>query len=117
MPIQQDARLCECNYGVLNGVPAAQLAAARASHISVPYPDGQSYEQVVAATAEFLHDLAREWDGCTVIVIAHSANKWALDCLLNGKRLADLVDAPFGWREGWRYTVPTGWDGATSAYP
>ncbi len=115
VPIYQDARLRECNYGVLNGMPTAQLAAARSRYIAVPYPEGQSYEQVVAATADFLRDLARDWDGCTVIVIAHSANKWALDCLLNRQRLADLVDAPFGWREGWRYTLPAGWRGATAA--
>lgn len=117
VPLHQDARLRECNYGALNGMPTARLAAERSRHISVPYPDGQSYEQVVDATAAFLRDLARDWEGCTVIVIAHSANKWALDCLLNGARLEDLVDAPFGWREGWRYTVPTGWTGATPAFP
>jgi alpha-ribazole phosphatase/probable phosphoglycerate mutase len=46
-----------------------------------------------------------------VIVISHSANKWALDVLLCGARLEDLVAAPFRWQEGWRYTLPTGWAG------
>lgn len=115
MSIYQDARLRECNYGALNGMPVAQLTAERARHISVPYPEGQSYEQVMDATADFLRDLAKAWDGRTVIVIAHSANKWALDCLLNGARLADLVDAPFGWREGWHYTVPAGRVGINAA--
>ncbi|HEY8598751.1 MAG TPA: histidine phosphatase family protein [Thermomicrobiales bacterium] len=115
VPIHQDARLRECNYGALNRMPVARLAAERARRITVPYPDGQSYEQVVDATADFLRDLVSDWDGRTVLVIAHSANKWAFDCLLNGARLADLVDAPFGWREGWHYTVPTGWARATGA--
>jgi alpha-ribazole phosphatase/probable phosphoglycerate mutase len=44
-----------------------------------------------------------------VLVIAHSANKWALDCLLNGETLPELVDAPFGWQEGWGYLLPGGW--------
>jgi alpha-ribazole phosphatase/probable phosphoglycerate mutase len=112
IPIYQDARLRECNYGALNGMPVAQLAAERSRHIDVPYPDGQSYRQVVAAMRDFLRDLAANWDGSTVVIISHSANKWALDHLLNGVALESLVDAPFGWQEGWRYTLPTGWTGA-----
>ncbi|MGH2585302.1 MAG: histidine phosphatase family protein, partial [Dehalococcoidia bacterium] len=111
IPVHQDARLRECNYGALNGIPVAQLAAERSQHIDVPYPDGQSYRQVVDSMRSFLRDLATDWDGCRVVIIAHSANKWALDCLLSGATLEDLVDAPFGWQEGWRYTLPTGWIG------
>lgn len=110
--IHQDARLRECNYGTLNGMPVAQLAAHRSRHIDTPYPEGQSYRQVVAEMRTFLRDLAARWGSRRVVVIAHSANKWALDCLLNGAALDDLVDAPFGWQEGWRYTLPTGWTGA-----
>jgi hypothetical protein len=46
-----------------------------------------------------------------VLLIAHPANRWALDHLLLDRDLADLVAAPFGWQEGWRYTLPTGWTG------
>ncbi len=112
LPINRDVRLRECNYGAQNGMPVAQLAASRARHLDTPYPAGQSYRDVVAATQGFLRDLAAGYDGHTVVVIAHSANKWALDVLLCGAQLADLVDAPFGWREGWTYTLPTGWTGA-----
>jgi alpha-ribazole phosphatase/probable phosphoglycerate mutase len=114
IPIYRDPRLRECDYGALNGMPVARLAAERARHIDEPYPGGQSYRQVVAATADFLRDLAANWDGRTVLIVAHSANKWALDALLKGIALEDLVDAPFGWREGWRYTLPIGWAGAES---
>jgi len=111
IPVYQDARLRECNYGTLNGMPVAQLATERSHHIDAPYPGGQSYREVVDAMRGFLRDLVAGWDGRRVVVIAHSANKWALDCLLNGAALEDLVDAPFGWREGWRYTLPADWTG------
>ncbi len=111
IPIYRDARLRECNYGALNGMPVARLASQRRRHIDRPYPDGQSYRQVVAQTRAFLADLAANWDGSRVVVIAHSANRWALDHLLTGAALEDLVDAPFGWQEGWRYVLPTGWTG------
>lgn len=107
--LHRDPRLRECDYGELNGCPVTVLAAERARHIDTPFPGGQSYRQVIDATSAFLHDLAAGWDGRRVLVIAHSANKWALDCLLTGARIEDLVDAPFEWRQGWHYTVPGDW--------
>jgi broad specificity phosphatase PhoE len=112
LPIHKDVRLRECNYGDLNGIATTLLAAERSKHIDVPFPGGQSYRDVVEQTRSFLCDLARDRDGERVIIVSHSANKWALDVLLRGARLEDLVDAPFGWQEGWRYTLPSGWTGA-----
>lgn len=107
IPIYTDARLRECNYGALNGVPVEQLVAGRRAHIDEPYPGGQSYRQVVEAMDAFLRDLAPAWDGKRIVIIAHSANRWALDHLLGGVALEDLVDAPFDWQEGWEYVLPT----------
>jgi len=109
IPIIQDARLRECNYGELNGMPVARLSAERPWRVAVPYPGGQSYQDVVAATADFLHELATRWDGSRVLIIAHSANQWALDVLLAGAALEELVKHPFSWQAGWHYTLPTGW--------
>ncbi len=58
---------------------------------------------------EFLRDLARDCDGRRVLIISHSANRWALDCLVGGKTLEELVAAPFDWQPGWEYTLPSGW--------
>jgi alpha-ribazole phosphatase/probable phosphoglycerate mutase len=101
VPVYQDHRLRECNYGELNGCSVEVLAAERRRHVDEPFPGGQSYRQVVAATRDFLMDVAGAWDGQRVLVVAHSANRWALECLLNGARLEDLVDAPFNWQAGW----------------
>lgn len=109
IPIIQDARLRECNYGRWNGMPVAQLEAARLRHIDTPYPGGESYRQAVRRMAAFLADLARERDGARVLLIGHAATRFALDHLLTGVPLASLVDAPFAWREGWFYTLPTSW--------
>lgn len=105
-PVHQDVRLRECHYGTLDGGPAARVAAQRARHLDEPFPGGgQSYRQVLVATADFLRDLAAERDGTRVLVIAHSANRWALDCLLAGARPADLAVVPPAWRPGWYYTL------------
>lgn len=109
--IIQDARLRECNYGQWNGMPVAQLEASRLLYIDEPYLGGESYRQAVDRVASFLVDLARAWDGARVLIIGHSATRLALDHLLNGVPLEHLVSTPFGWREGWSYTLPSGWNG------
>lgn len=66
----------------------------------IPIPGGQSYVQVGALTRSLLRDLAAYWDGKRVLLIAHSANRWALEHLLHGRSLEELVDAPFEWQPG-----------------
>lgn len=109
--IRQDPRLRECDYGTFNGMPVSELARIRSQHIREPFPQGQSYQDVVDQTRDFLAEVARDWDGKKVLLIAHSANRWALANLLAGVPLEDQVDAPFAWQEGWHYTLPTGWNG------
>jgi broad specificity phosphatase PhoE len=105
IPIRLDARLRECDYGDLNGASVARLKAERLRYIDAPFPGGQSYRDVVAGTQEFLRDLADGWNGQRVLLIAHSANRWALQHLLEGRELEDLVAAPFDWQEGWTFTL------------
>jgi RimJ/RimL family protein N-acetyltransferase len=111
VPVRRDARLRECDYGARNGSPVAEVDADRARHLDDPYPGGESYRQVVERTRELLGDLARERQGARVLLVAHRANRWALDCLLHGNLLDELVATPFRWRAGWRYLVPAGWSG------
>jgi Histidine phosphatase superfamily (branch 1) len=58
-------------------------------------------------------DLARAVDtvrdGSRVLLVSHSANRWALALLLDGLPLRLQVDAPFVWRTGWEYSLPVGW--------
>lgn len=104
--VRVDARLRECDYGRLNGCPVTELERVRLAHIEVPFPGGgQSYREVVQATASFLDDVRRDHDGERLLVIAHSANRWALQHLLDGTPLEQLVSAPFGWQPGWEWTL------------
>ena len=105
--IRQDPRLRECDYGELNGAPVERLEPRR-RFVEEPYPGGESYRDCVERMRSFLADVAAEFDGQRVLVIGHSAQRYALRHLLEGKALEDLVDAPFGWQEGWEYEVPVG---------
>jgi broad specificity phosphatase PhoE len=102
--IRQDPRLRECDYGELNGAPVERLEP-RSRFVDEPYPGGESYRDCVGRVRRFLGDAVREFDGSRVLVIAHSAQRWALRHLLEGAPLEELVDAPFDWQEGWEYVV------------
>jgi alpha-ribazole phosphatase/probable phosphoglycerate mutase len=90
-PVIPDWRLRECNYGLLNGMPTERLESERALHVEKPWPEGESYQEVVNRTAHLLEDLSTRWDDSRVLLVAHSANKWALDHLLLGNDLSKLV--------------------------
>jgi broad specificity phosphatase PhoE len=103
IPIHRDWRLRECNYGELNGQPLARFEGEPLRRIDEPYPDGETYRQVVERVRSFLDDLPAELDDTRVVVIGHAATRWALEHLLDGQLLEELVGAPFQWQEGWEY--------------
>lgn len=105
IPVHFDPRLRECDYGHLNGRPAAEIEAQRVHRVDEPFPGGQSYRDVVEATRTFLDDVTARHDGERVVAIGHSANRWALQHLLDGTPLEELVAAPFDWQEGWLFAL------------
>jgi alpha-ribazole phosphatase/probable phosphoglycerate mutase len=105
VPIFHDWRLRECDYGELNGTPVARLEVERSRHVYEPYPGGESYRQVVARVQSFLHDLSPRFENERVVLIGHSATQWALQHLLEGTPLAQLVEGSFRWQAGWLYTL------------
>ena len=107
VPIFHDWRLRECNYGELNGTPVARLETERSHHVYEPYPGGESYSQVVVRVQSFLHDLPSRFEDERVAVIGHSATQWALDHLLEGVPLPELVEGSFRWQDGWLYNLVT----------
>lgn len=106
IPVVVDARLRECNYGELNGAPVARLDLERLAHLAVPWPGGESYEDVVDRTRTLLRDILAAHDGHRVLLVAHSANRWALQHLLLGVPLENTIGKPFDWQPGWEFEVP-----------
>ena len=103
VPIFHDWRLRECDVGVLSGAPAEELEPAK--HVDVPYPGGESYRDVASRVSSFLDDVRHGWDGKRVLVVSHAAPRWALQHLLEGMPLEELVGAPFDWQPGWAFRV------------
>ena len=111
---RQDPRLRECDYGELNGARVEALEP-RLRFVDAPFPGGESYHDCCAKMRSALDDIVREFDGRRILMIAHSAQRFALRHLLEGVPLEDLVDAPFEWQEGWEYVVPSPWSRAAGS--
>jgi broad specificity phosphatase PhoE len=105
LPVLMDWRLRECDYGSLNGAPATRVHAERRRRLRNPYPGGESWGQAVDRVGRFLADVPTRWSGARVLVIGHVATRWALDHLLDGANLEELVEAEFVWRPGWEYNL------------
>jgi broad specificity phosphatase PhoE len=107
IPVHRDPRLRECDYGDLNGAPVSAIERERTRRVDEPFPDGESYRQTVERMREFLDDVSAEFEGRRILVIGHSATRWALEHLLEGAGLTELVAAPFDWQEGWSFVLET----------
>jgi len=105
VPVLRDWRLRECDYGRLNGHPAAEVQEHRETRLDLPYPGGESWRQAVTRAGGVLPDIAGRWDGRRVLIIGHVATRWALDHMIDGVPLEELSRADFGWREGWEYQL------------
>ena len=103
IPLIRDRRLRECHYGALTRRPTAEIEAHRVEHVTTPYPDGESLEQVAHRVAAWLQETALAFAGQSIAVVGHRATYYALEHLLAGIPLAHVVAASWRWQAGWVY--------------
>ncbi len=107
-PIVQDARLRECNYGDLNGLPN-DLKDNLDYYIENQFPNGESLRDVEARMADLLNDINHKYDGKHVAFIAHQAPQLALEVLLNNKTWEEAIATDWrlshAWQPGWDYSL------------
>lgn len=102
-PIFKDARLRECNYGDYTQLPSEVVDPQKPKRIHEPFPGGESYEQTTERMKSFLEDLKRKCDNRRVMVIGHRATQYALENLIKGIPLEEVIPAPWKWQPGWKY--------------
>ncbi|MFA6322336.1 MAG: histidine phosphatase family protein [Candidatus Buchananbacteria bacterium] len=103
--IIKDARLRECDYGDWQRKPSEMIEAMKSQHISVPFTNGQSYEQTTQNMKEFLQWLEKNYDTQTVLIIGHRATQYALENLINQIPLTQIITQPWHWQPGWVYLL------------
>lgn len=111
LPVLQDTRLRETNYGEWNGMPVSRLHTERRARVGVPFPGGESWRQAADRTVDLLRELALRWDGKRIVLIGHSAQRYGLRELFERISLEEAVDAPFDWQPGWEYSLDLFHDG------
>ncbi|MFA5047840.1 MAG: histidine phosphatase family protein [Patescibacteria group bacterium] len=109
IPIIQDKRLRECNYGEYNAKASAIVEPMQEKRITERFPGGESYEDVKARIADFIEFLKQNYDGKDVAIVAHKAPQLALDVLLNSKAWEQAFAEDWrktkSWQPGWEYEI------------
>lgn len=109
VPIKQDARLRERNYGDYNGKPSSIVEPLQEKAITTPMPNGESYEDVKARLQDFLNFLKTNYQGKHVAIVAHKAPQLALDVILKGKTWDEAFQEDWrltkSWQPGWEYRL------------
>jgi 2,3-bisphosphoglycerate-dependent phosphoglycerate mutase len=108
IPIVRDARLRECDYGALTRRPVYEIEARRATCLTTPFSNGESYEQVVERVGAWLDETILTYADRTVLLIGHRATFYALEHLIRKTPLHEVVTSPWQWQPGWTYRVTAG---------
>lgn len=107
LPIVPDARLREYDYGDMTQYTVAEVEQEFPRRVREPFPNGESLLMVVQRVGAFLHDVLRNYDEKTVVVIGHRATRYGLAYWCDGASLEDIVLEPWEWRAIpiWRYEL------------
>lgn len=109
IPIIQDERLRECNYGDYNGESSDIVEPLQEINIDNRFPNGESYNDVKNRIESFLNFLKENYDGKSIAIVAHKAPQLCLDVLLKGitfeQAFANDWRKVKAWRAGWEYEV------------
>jgi broad specificity phosphatase PhoE len=103
--ILRDPRMRECDYGSLSGFPVEIVERERSGHIHQPFPDGESYNQVVERVRNLLSDVVDRFRGQSLLLIGHRATWYSLEHLLACVPLPEAIEMPWAWQPGWTYDL------------
>lgn len=103
--IIKDKRLRECNYGDWTKGSSDDVEKEKGNRISIPFPNGESYEQTSERMKNFLKDLLNEYDNKKVMIIGHRATQYGLEYWIKGVPFKKAVTDPWQWQPGWTYNL------------
>ena len=104
-PIVKDSLLRECDYGDYTQQPSNIVDQEKMRRITTPFPNGESYEDTVVRMKSFLEDVFKKSNNRRVMIIGHRATQYALEHLINGIPLEQIIPAPWKWQPGWKYEL------------
>ena len=105
LPVVQDRRLRECDYGDWTRKPMPQIEIERGKRVTTPFPNGESFADCAARVRGFLDDVMGHSNDATVMIIGHRATQYGLEHWISGVPLEKAVVAPWRWQPGWTYIL------------
>lgn len=103
IPILQDSRLRECDYGDWTRKSSDKIEKEKGRHLYSPFPHGESYEQTATRIKLFLKDVLKQHDNKRILIIGHRATQYGLEHWINKIPLETTVTASWQWQPGWLY--------------
>ncbi len=104
-----DSRLRECNYGDNTGKPSHDFKSDMKKNITIPFPNGECYQDVENRILDFVNFLKKDYDGKHIAIVAHEGSQLAFDVVLNGKTWEQAIDENWRkvgkWQPGWEYKI------------
>ena len=109
VPIIQDRRLRECNYGDLNGADSEKVEAIRQNCVDMSFQNGESYRDVEKRMRSFLQDIGKKYAGKHIALVSHQGPQLALDVIVKGKSWKQAMKEDWrhknAWQPGWDYEL------------
>ena len=107
VPIVEDARLREFDYGDLNGADRDLVFGMNTACIDTHYPNGESCRQAVDRVHDFLRELIHAHPRETVLIVGHRATHHGLDTFAGRMTLEECMATTFEWQPHWVYDLPS----------
>jgi broad specificity phosphatase PhoE len=109
--IDQDSRLREMNYGVLNGRPGGEFPSDEFECIHTRFEEGENCLDVEARIRIFLEDGVENFSSGHIAVVSHKYPQLAMEVICNNATWEQAIRNDWrrarDWRPGWRYSFRT----------
>lgn len=109
LTVQIDSRLREIDIGSLTRRADSEVGPLMKEHLSKPFPNGESLDEVAERVKEFLTEIRQRYEGGHVAIIGHQVVQLALEVLLNKLTWEEALERD--WRKtkafqfGWDYVL------------
>jgi broad specificity phosphatase PhoE len=104
VPIIEDSRLREWDYGRFNGHAVSEVEPMKSLYLHDAFPGGESLASAIARIERFLDEVSPLYFEKTILLIGHRATFYTLEHRYCQRPLQDLVEKPWRWQPGWRYS-------------
>lgn len=90
--IKFDPRLREINFGEHQGKPYSVVKSHHISQMDLPFPNGESNNQLIKRVIDSINDMLRYHHNKTILVVSHSGPISVITASVSHTSFADTID-------------------------